>query len=348
MPYTLPAVPDTSTDPTHLACRSLYVGNLSGRVTEGLLFEIFSAIGPVTTCKIIKDRNGNSAGYGFVDYYDHDTANLALTYLNGRRIYDQEVKVNWAYAAGQKEDTTNHFHIFVGDLSPDIDDQGLFKAFGAFGSISDARVMWDQTTGKSRGYGFVAFKKKEDAEHAMTTMNGEWLGSRAIRCNWANQKMSASDNSPLDFESVISSTSSNNTTVYVGNLTSDVTEHLLRSIFLEYGYIEEIRIQTASEKTFAFVKYSSHDQAAKAIVGVNGKLIGTRLVKCSWGKEKGNTGISTPSLSGGIAQPPIAAPAAPAAPATGAYGYPQNYYYGGQYGYYGGQYPQGGGYYYSQ
>lgn len=48
--------------------------------------------------------------------------------------------------------------------------------------------MWDQLSGKSRGFGFVVFKEKADAEKALAAMNGQWLGSRAIRCNWANQK----------------------------------------------------------------------------------------------------------------------------------------------------------------
>jgi nucleolysin TIA-1/TIAR len=64
----------------------------------------------------------------------------------------------------------------------------LSKAFTAFGSLSDARVMWDMNSGKSRGYGFLAFRDKTDAEQAIAAMNGEWLGSRAIRVNWANQK----------------------------------------------------------------------------------------------------------------------------------------------------------------
>lgn len=58
----------------------------------------------------------------------------------------------------------------------------------AFGTLSDARVMWDMNSGKSRGYGFLAFRDRTDAEQAIATMNGEWLGSRAIRVNWANQK----------------------------------------------------------------------------------------------------------------------------------------------------------------
>lgn len=48
--------------------------------------------------------------------------------------------------------------------------------------------MWDMKTHRSRGYGFVAFKDRPEAEKALAAMDGEWLGSRAIRCNWANQK----------------------------------------------------------------------------------------------------------------------------------------------------------------
>ena len=118
------------------------------------------------------------------------SAETALQTLSGRRIFDLEIKCNWAYQNTNqtKEDLTNHFHLFVGDLSPEVNDQVLTKAFQVFGSLSDARVMWDMNTGKSRGYGFLAFRDRTDAEQAIAAMNGEYLGSRAIRCNWANQK----------------------------------------------------------------------------------------------------------------------------------------------------------------
>jgi nucleolysin TIA-1/TIAR len=98
--------------------------------------------------------------------------------------------VNWAYQSNTstKEDTSSHFHIFVGDLSNEVNDEILHQAFSIFGTISEARVMWDMKTGRSRGYGFVAFRDRADAEKALNSMDGEWLGSRAIRCNWANQK----------------------------------------------------------------------------------------------------------------------------------------------------------------
>lgn len=169
----------------------LYVGNLSPRVTDYMLTEIFAVAGPVVQAKIIQDRNFQHGGfnYGFVEYTDMRSADQALTTLNGRKIFDADIRVNWAYQGNQnREDTQHHFHVFVGDLSPEVNDEVLAKAFGAFGSMSEARVMWDMNSGKSRGYGFLSFRDKADAEQAIATMNGEWLGSRAIRVNWANQK----------------------------------------------------------------------------------------------------------------------------------------------------------------
>ena len=48
--------------------------------------------------------------------------------------------------------------------------------------------MWDLVTLKSKGYGFVAFGDKKEAEQAMEDMTGHQLGSRPIRLNWATQK----------------------------------------------------------------------------------------------------------------------------------------------------------------
>jgi len=311
-------------------CRSLYVGNLDQKVTEAILFDIFSIVGPVEGCKLIKDK---STGYGFVDYYDHQTAALALQTLNGRNIYGYEVKVNWAFAGSHREDTSSHYHIFVGDLSPEIDDRALFNAFSAFGTISsDARVMWDQNTGRSRGYGFVAFRSKEDAQRALTEMNGEWLGNRAIRCNWANQK---TEQQNVDLSTVLNQTSPTNTTVYVGNLSMEVTDQMLRAIFGDFGAIEEIRVQR--DKGFAFLRYTEHDSAAKAILGCHGKVIGQRAVKCSWGKERPTAAVAGPigpQIPPGMPMPGLPPPremvAYPPPPPYGyyqpQYGYQPNFY----------------------
>jgi len=329
----------------------LYVGNLSPRVTEYMLTEIFAVAGPVQHVKIIPDRNYQHGGlnYGFVEYIDMRAAETALQTLNGRKIFDTEIRVNWAYQGQQnKEDTTGHYHVFVGDLSPEVNDEVLAKAFSAFGTMSDARVMWDMNSGKSRGYGFLAFRDKTDAEQAIATMNGEWLGSRAIRVNWANQKTQGApptsssphqlsgpapgagapapinfQGGPLSFESVVQQTPSYNSTVYVGNLVPYCTQADLIPLFQSIGYLSEIRMQ--ADRGFAFVKLDTHEHAAMAIVQLQGQMVHGRPIKCSWGKDRAD---------GATTQSNPVAPAAAAAPYGNMpmYGIPQPANYG-QYGF---------------
>ncbi|GAA5953872.1 hypothetical protein JCM21900_005497 [Sporobolomyces salmonicolor] len=333
----------------------LYVGNLSPRVTEYMLQEIFAVAGPVLGVKIIPDRNFQHGGanYGFVEYHEMRSAETALQTLNGRRIFDMEIRCNWAYqnTNATKEDLTNHCHLFVGDLSPEVNDSVLQKAFQAFGSLSDARVMWDMNSGKSRGYGFLAFRDKTDAEQAIATMNGEWLGSRAIRVNWANQKNTAASGAPgatggsgmtssmasggggyggapTSYEAVLAQAPSFNTTIYVGNLVPYATQADLIPLFQGFGYIVEIRLQ--ADRGFAFVKLDSHENAANAIVNLTGTMVHGRGLKCSWGKDRSDGGGSTATPQTGygmyapqtFAQPYAAVGAAPtpaaAAPAGGA------------------------------
>uniref|UniRef100_A0A452R167 TIA1 cytotoxic granule associated RNA binding protein like 1 n=1 Tax=Ursus americanus TaxID=9643 RepID=A0A452R167_URSAM len=169
------------------------LGNLSRDVTEVLILQLFSQIGPCKSCKMITEHTSNDP-YCFVEFYEHRDAAAALAAMNGRKILGKEVKVNWATTpSSQKKDTSSkyscyHFHVFVGDLSPEITTEDIKSAFAPFGKISDARVVKDMATGKSKGYGFVSFYNKLDAENAIVHMGGQWLGGRQIRTNWATRK----------------------------------------------------------------------------------------------------------------------------------------------------------------
>ena len=59
-------------------------------------------------------------------------------------------------------------------------------------------MVRDPQTLKSKGYGFVSFTKKVEAENAIALMNGQWLGSRSIRTNWATRKPPTSRNDGMN------------------------------------------------------------------------------------------------------------------------------------------------------
>lgn len=81
--------------------------------------------------------------------------------------------------------------LFVGGLSWDTDDNGLGQAFDRFGSISEAKVITDRETGRSRGFGFVTFQTDDEAKTAMQAMDGTTLDGRTIRVNEAQERSSA-------------------------------------------------------------------------------------------------------------------------------------------------------------
>ncbi|KAL9228495.1 hypothetical protein vseg_004072 [Gypsophila vaccaria] len=302
-------------------CRSVYVGNIHPQVTEPLLQEVFASSGPVEGCKLIRKEKSS---YGFVHYYDRRYASMAILTLNGRHLFGQPIKVNWAYTSGQREDTSNHFNVFVGDLSPEVTDAMLFACFSVYPSCSDARVMWDQKTGRSRGFGFVSFRSQQEAQGAINDLTGKWLGSRQIRCNWATKgATSGDDKQSTDGKSVVELTNGSSedgkeatnseapennpqyTTVYVGNLGPEVTQLDLHRHFhqLGAGSIEEVRVQR--DKGFGFVRYSTHAEAALAIQFGNNPQFGLlgKQIKCSWGSKPTPPGTASNPLP-----PPAPAP----------------------------------------
>lgn len=122
--------------------------------------------------------------------------------------------------------------MFVGDLSTEVDNKALKEAFAPFGEVSDAKVIRDVTTLKSKGYGFVSYPKRDEAERAIEQMNGQWLGRRTIRTNWATRKpgqggaegnVPSSGGNDKGFEEIYNQTTQDNTSVYVGNVSGGVS-----------------------------------------------------------------------------------------------------------------------------
>ncbi|KAI1712603.1 RNA recognition motif domain-containing protein [Ditylenchus destructor] len=276
-------------DPTQP--RTVYVGNLDPSVTEEFIATLFGQIGPVTKTKVIFDANSNP--YAFVEFVDHYTATQALTAMNKRMLLDREMKVNWATQPGSqlKVDTSKHFHVFVGDLSPEVDNKALKEAFVPFGEISDAKVIRDPQTLKSKGYGFVSYPKREEAERAIEQMNGQWLGRRTIRTNWATRKPqdpSSYYGAKPSVDEISNQTGPENTSVYVGNLPPTCSDDDVRQTFKKYGTILDIRHFKA--QGYAFVRFDSKPAATKSIAEMNGGEFMGQSIRCSWGKSEGATG----------------------------------------------------------
>ena len=78
--------------------------------------------------------------------------------------------------------------LFVGSLSWGVNDDSLRDAFGVHGEISEAVVISDRDTGRSRGFGFVTFEDDDAADKAVAALNGTELDGRTMRVDVAQAK----------------------------------------------------------------------------------------------------------------------------------------------------------------
>ncbi len=77
--------------------------------------------------------------------------------------------------------------LYVGNLPFSVDADELRTVFGEYGTVVSADVISDRATGRSRGFGFVELETDEEAEAAITGLNGSPLGGRPLTVNVARE-----------------------------------------------------------------------------------------------------------------------------------------------------------------
>lgn len=78
--------------------------------------------------------------------------------------------------------------LYVGNLAYGITDGDLDKMFAAHGTVRSAQVIMDRDTGRSKGFGFVEMNSDQEAQAAITALNGKEFEGRALTVNEARPK----------------------------------------------------------------------------------------------------------------------------------------------------------------
>ncbi|AQZ11806.1 NAM8 (YHR086W) [Zygosaccharomyces parabailii] len=296
----------------------LYMGDLDPSWDENTIRHIWASLGEQNVViKLMWQNNANgngtmgprnNLGYCFVEFPSAAHASNALL-KNGVQIPDfgsKRLKLNWASSSHSSAGATNEYSVFVGDLAPNVTESQLFELFiGRFNSTSHVKVVYDQVTGVSKGYAFVKFTNPAHQQRALLEMQGIFLNGRAIRVSNAGHQQSAADSKakstavatnnanvmgtsqfmyPVQPQPTLNSfTDPNNTTVFVGGLSSLVTEDELRAYFQPFGTIVYVKIPVG--KGCGFVQYVDRISAETAIAKMQGFPIGNSRIRLSWGRS---------------------------------------------------------------
>jgi polyadenylate-binding protein len=173
---------------------NVYIKNLADTVDEEKLRKLFAESGNITSVVIMKDDEGKSKGFGFINFDTPEAAAEAVeknngTLLEGKELWcgraqkkaEREAELKQRYDDARQEKIAKYqgMNLYIKNLADDVDDDKLRTEFAPHGTITSAKVMRDSNQ-KSRGFGFVCYTSPEEATRAVTEMNGRMVEGKPI------------------------------------------------------------------------------------------------------------------------------------------------------------------------
>ncbi|KAL1342148.1 hypothetical protein HN51_028736 [Arachis hypogaea] len=164
----------------------LFIGGISWDTNEDKLKDHFCNYGDVTNASVMRDKNtGKPRGFAFVEFADPSVLDRVLQdkhVIDGRTVdakralsrEDQQVSVtsrggnsHSGWNSGGNGGNTRTKKIFVGGLPPTLTEEKFRQYFESYGHVTDVVVMFDQNTGRPRGFGFISFDNEEAVDRVL-------------------------------------------------------------------------------------------------------------------------------------------------------------------------------------
>ena len=182
-----------------------FIGQLSWNVDNDWLASEFADCGEVVSARVQTDRNtGKSRGFGFVEFATVEGANAAVAQNGTKEIDGRTLKIDKTQpkpAGGQQHGSPDKrakafgdvqsppsATLFVGNVSWNTSEDGLWGVFGDYGDVKSVRLPTDRDTGKPKGFGYVEFSDIEGAKKAFEALKGYDLDGRQLRLDFSTPK----------------------------------------------------------------------------------------------------------------------------------------------------------------
>jgi RNA recognition motif-containing protein len=174
------ATADSATLDDQCHPRKIFIGGLAHKTTTQQLRDYFARYGAIVDAVVLRWPDGRSRGFGYVTFSEANAASQALRIQH--QVGGRQVDVKRAVPGTNK--------LFVGGLPQNTTAAELREHFETFGVVSDAVVMIDPATSRSRGFGFVCFLPGQEGAAAVTSSLEQYQNHR-LRGKWIEVKSAA-------------------------------------------------------------------------------------------------------------------------------------------------------------
>ena len=270
---------------------NLFVKGIPQSTNPRDIYELFAKYGEIISCKICEDEDGNLLGYGYINYYNLESAEKAILNLHKQKFMDSELEVQHFKKMNERfKAPLENKSIYIKNIPSSVHNiEELKKIFSKFRKISWGEIYQDNA---ERPYAILDFETAESANKAKEEMSDkklndsdetglyvDFLQKKSERKRMLTTKI-GDINNKLNQEY-------KNCNLYVKNLPYELTEEKMKEIFSKCGEVKSVKISQfmlvtkvndkfvnyVTSHGFGYVCYTSEEGAKKAIETFNEKYL---------------------------------------------------------------------------
>lgn len=240
---------------------TIFVGNIPPEVEDSYLFGIFSQIGPIQFCKIMKDfYSGESREFGFISFNSPKCVETAIKKMNGSKLFGRPLRV---MQKKNIKDLNEKANVAVKNIDATITIGQLSQEFERFGKVVSCIIRRDESKKDSVGYGFVQFETEDAAKNSIEELNTKQLNGRGLIVEqFVSPKNRAQpESSNLYFKQFPKDWTQGQVEDFLNSQISAIGNILSKGVFPKFG------------SYYAFAAFERVEDAKRAIEEFNGRKL---------------------------------------------------------------------------
>lgn len=233
----------------------LYIGNLTPTTFDNDIFKFFKNRGyNLRNAQVmLNNETRKSKCFGYLNFYKADEAERCLNEMNNSSINGKQIVLN-------KKKTNNYeaqANIIIRNIAKEMTQAELFTLCKQYGNIVSCKLE-TSGAGVSKGFCYVQYENKDDAQKAINALNGSTQNGKQIQVIVHSKKGERED------------TGEHYRNLFVKNIPKDFTINDLKALFAEFGTIESCEVK-GNGADIGYVMFEKHEQAKAAIEALDAK-----------------------------------------------------------------------------
>ena len=270
---------------------NIFVKGISSSAKPRDVYELFAKYGEIISTKICEDDDGNLLGYGYINYYNLDSAENAIKNLNKKDFMGSVLEIEHFQKKNERlQSTLKNNSIYIKNIPSSIEKiEDLKKIFSKYGKVTWGKIFQDSN---ERPYAILVYEDSESANKAKEEMNDKKINKNDETGIYVDLLQKRSERKRLlttkigDINNKLNQ-EFKNCNLYIKNLPYELTEEKLKEIFSKYGEVKSVKIskyllvtkindvfkEIETSRGFGYVCFTTPDSAKKAINELNEKFL---------------------------------------------------------------------------